>query len=142
MVTALAVDNSNPMDVLAINAASAALCVSDIPFEGPVGAARVSHIEGAWVANPTYEAQARATVELVVAGRINEAGEVDIMMIEAGASERVFDLVEAGATAPNEDLLAEGMEASKGYIAEVISLQEELVGLAGKPKATVGENGE
>ena len=69
VVTALTVDGSNPMDVLAMNAASAALCVSDIPFEGPVGAARVSHIDGRWVANPTYQEQERATIELVVAGR-------------------------------------------------------------------------
>ncbi|HEX2235186.1 MAG TPA: polyribonucleotide nucleotidyltransferase, partial [Actinomycetota bacterium] len=50
VVTALTVDGDNPMDVLAMNAASAALAVSDIPFEGPVGSTRLSHIDGEWVA--------------------------------------------------------------------------------------------
>src|SRR5687767_10477689 len=83
VATILAVDSQNPMDILAVNAASAALSISDIPFEGPVGCVRMSHINGEWVANPTEEEQLDATTELVVAGRINEAGEVDIMMIEA-----------------------------------------------------------
>ena len=140
VVTVLAVDNSNPTDILAINAASAALAVSDIPFDRPVGAARASHIDGRWVANPTYEQQERATIELVVAGRINDAGEIDIMMIEAGASERLFDLVEEGATPPDEELLAQGIEFSKDYIADAISLQQELAEVGGRPKATAGED--
>ncbi|MEA2453092.1 MAG: polyribonucleotide nucleotidyltransferase, partial [Actinomycetota bacterium] len=142
VVTSLSVDGENPMDILAVNAASAALSLSDMPFEGPVGCVRLSHIDGQWVANPTSTEETDATIELIVAGRKNDSGEVDIMMIEAGASERVFELIEAGAKAPNEELLAEGIETSKGYIAEVIELQQELVGLAGKPKAKVGEDGE
>jgi polyribonucleotide nucleotidyltransferase len=138
VVTALTVDGSNPMDVLAMNAASAALCVSDVPFEGPVGAARLSHIDGAWVTNTTYEQQERGTIELVVAGRMNDAGEVDIMMIEAGGSENLFSLVEAGAAAPDEELIAEGIESSKEAIAEAIALQSELVALAGNPKGSTG----
>ncbi|MDQ3879241.1 MAG: polyribonucleotide nucleotidyltransferase, partial [Actinomycetota bacterium] len=136
VVTALAVDGANPMDILAVNAASAALAVSDIPFEGPIGATRVCHIDGAWVPNPTYAAQYEATIELVVAGRKNDAGEIDIMMIEAGASERCFDLIEAGATAPDENLLADGIEFAKGPIAEAIAAQEELASIAGQQKGT------
>ncbi|MDQ3964731.1 MAG: polyribonucleotide nucleotidyltransferase, partial [Actinomycetota bacterium] len=138
VITALSVDNSNPMDILAVNAASAALAISDLPFEGPVGCVRLSHIDGAWVAHPTHEEETDATIELIVAGRKNDAGEVDIMMIEAGASERLFELLDAGATAPNEALLADGIETSKGYIAEAISLQEELVAQVGVPKGSVG----
>jgi polyribonucleotide nucleotidyltransferase len=138
VVTSLAVDNENPMDILAVNAASAALAVSDIPFEGPVGAVRVSHIDGEWIANPTYTEQDRQTIELVVAGRINESGEVDIMMIEAGGSEDLFDLIDDGATAPNEELLADGIEFSKSYIAEAIELQKELADQGGKPKGSFG----
>jgi polyribonucleotide nucleotidyltransferase len=138
VVTALAVDNVNPMDILSVNAASAALAISDMPFEGPVGCVRLSHIDGQWVANPTYQLQEEQTIELVVAGRVNPAGEVDIMMIEAGGSEYLFDLIEAGARKPDEELLAEGIEEAKPYIAEVIALQRELVQLAGKPKATFG----
>jgi polyribonucleotide nucleotidyltransferase len=136
VVTALTVDGDNPMDVLAMNAASAALAVSDIPFEGPVGSTRLSHIDGEWVANPTYGGQEQATIELVVAGRLNDAGEVDIMMIEAGGSEGLFDLVEAGARRPDEELLAEGIEASKESIAEAIALQQELAAQAGIPKGS------
>ncbi|MBA3431707.1 MAG: polyribonucleotide nucleotidyltransferase, partial [Actinobacteria bacterium] len=131
VVTSLAVDDSNPMDVLAINATSAALALSDMPFEGPVGAARMSHIDGQWVANPSFEEREEETIELVVAGRKNDAGEVDIMMIEAGASENCFDLIEAGAASPDESLLADGIERSKSYISEVIALQQELVDAVG-----------
>ena len=138
VVTTLAVDNENPVDILALNAASAALTISDIPFEGPVGAVRVSHINGDWVINPTYDEQEEATIELVVAGRVNESGEVDIMMIEAGGSEDMFELIELGAPAPDETLLADGIEFSKGPIAETIELQKELAEKTGKPKGTFG----
>jgi polyribonucleotide nucleotidyltransferase len=136
VITALAVDSSNPMDVLAMNAASAALCVSDIPFDGPVGSARVAHVDGDWVSNPSYEQQERSTIELVVAGRSNPKGEIDIMMIEAGGSERLFDLVAAGANPPNEELIAEGIEAAKGPVAEAIAAQRDLTELGGVAKGT------
>ncbi|MDQ3985836.1 MAG: polyribonucleotide nucleotidyltransferase [Actinomycetota bacterium] len=140
VVTSLSVDQENPMDILAINSASAALCVSDIPFEHPVGAVRISHIDGEWVANPTWSEQEDATIELVVAGRVNDQGEVDILMIEAGGSERLFDLVDSGAQAPDEELLADGLDFSKGPIAEMIALQRELADAGGKPKgSTTGE---
>ena len=138
VVTTLVVDGVNPLDIVAVNAVSAALTISDMPFEGPVGATRLSHIDGDWVINPTEIQQEEATIELVVAGRRNASGEVDIMMIEAGASEHLFDLIETGVPAPDEDLLAEGIEASKGPIGEAIDLQNELVQIAGKPKATTG----
>ena len=139
VITVWAVDNVHPMDVLSVNAASAALAVSHAPFEGPVGCVRMSHINGSWVANPTYQEQEEETIELVVAGRQNESGEVDVMMIEAGGSENLFELIENGAKAPDEELLAEGIEESKPYIAEMISLQKELQELAGKPKGTFGD---
>lgn len=136
VVTAMAVDQENPMDILALNAASAALVISDIPFDGPVGAVRVSHIDGEWIANPTWDEQERATIELVVAGRQNDRGEVDIMMIEAGGSPNLFDLIAAGAKAPDEELLAEGLEYCKPFIAEAIGLQHELREVAGQEKGS------
>jgi polyribonucleotide nucleotidyltransferase len=139
VVTVLSVDDSNPVDILAVNAASAAVAVSDIPFDRAVGCVRLSHINGEWVANPTWEEMDDATIELVVAGRKNESGEVDIMMIEAGGSENLFELVEAGSPAPTEEVLAEGIEVSKNYIAEMIGLQDDLVQGAGKPKASMGD---
>ena len=138
VVTVLSVDDQNPTDILAVNAASAALALSDIPFEGPVGCVRVSHIDGQWIAHPTYQEQDLETMGLEVAGRVNEKGEVDIMMIEAGASENVFDLIADGAQAPNEEVMADGIEFSKQFIAEVISLQQELADQAGKPKGSFG----
>lgn len=142
VVTILSVDGQNPMDILAVNAASAALSISDLPFDGPVGCVRMSHVNGEWIPNPTYEGQLDSTIELVVAGSMNASGEVDIMMIEAGASENVFDLVEEGDTAPDEELVADGIEASKSVIAETIALQEELADAAGKPKGEIGEGTE
>src|SRR5918993_2855223 len=61
-------DHENDPDVLAMNGASAALCLSGIPFDGPVGAVRVGHVDGQFVANPTTAQQATSTLELVVAG--------------------------------------------------------------------------
>jgi polyribonucleotide nucleotidyltransferase len=139
VITVLAVDGQNPVDILSINAASAAVAVSDVPFEGPIGSVRMSHIDGQWVPNPTHAQQEEETIELVIAGRMNEAGEVDIMMIEAGGSNQVFDLIEAGATKPDEMILADGIEESKQYIAEAIALQKDLVEQAGKPKGAMGE---
>ena len=137
VVTALSVDGANPMDVLAVNAASAALGVSDIPFERPVGCVRASHANGAWVVNPTYEEEEDATIELVVAGRMGPSGDVDIMMIEAGGTERLVELLEGGATPPTEELLADGIEFCKPYIAEAIALQQDLIDAAGKPKGAM-----
>jgi len=138
VVTVLAVDDQNPTDILAVNAASAALQVSDIPFEGPVGCVRVSHIDGQWIAHPTHQEQELETVGIEVAGRVNDNGEVDIMMIEAGANEHLFDLIADGADAPNEELLADGIEFSKQFIAESIALQKELAEQVGTPKGTFG----
>ncbi|HVM34349.1 MAG TPA: polyribonucleotide nucleotidyltransferase [Actinomycetota bacterium] len=136
VVTTLAVDGENPTDVLAVNAASAALAVSDVPFEGPVGCVRMAHLGGEWLPNPTYEELEGATIELVVAGRRNRGGDVDIMMIEAGGSERLFDLVDEGAPAPDEEILADGIEQSKQHIADAIEVQLELMDAAGKPKGS------
>ena len=88
VVTVLGVDGQNPYDVVAINGASAALMVSGIPFEGPVGAVRLAwSAEGRWVPHPTYEQSDDSTFELVVAGRQLDDGDVAIMMVEAGGTE-------------------------------------------------------
>ncbi|MCU1491704.1 MAG: Polyribonucleotide nucleotidyltransferase [Acidimicrobiaceae bacterium] len=90
--TVLAADQSNPHDVIAINGASAALMLSGIPFEGPIGAVRVAYsTDGAWLPYPTYEQGDESTFELVVAGRaLSDAPDADIaiMMVEAGGSEK------------------------------------------------------
>ena len=127
----LGVDGENPFDILAINGASAALMLSGIPFEGPVGAVRVAHLEGEWVGNPSHEDSENATFEMVVAGRKNTTGSADILMVEAGATADSLDLVAEGASEISEAVVASGLEEAKKWIVEAIELQEELVAKAG-----------
>src|SRR5262245_55683109 len=75
-------DQENDPDVLAMNGASAALSISGIPFDGPIGAVRVGMVNGQLIANPTTSQQAASTIELVVAGT-----EEAVLMVEAGARE-------------------------------------------------------
>jgi polyribonucleotide nucleotidyltransferase len=125
-------DQENPHDVLAINAASAALMLSDIPFEGPIGAVRVAYTtEGKWIAHPTFQEGDEATFELVVAGRLLDNGDIAVMMVEAGGTEKSFDFYADGASKVDEAALAEGLEQSKIYIKESIELQKQLVAEAG-----------
>ena len=129
--TILGADLINPHDVIAINAASAALMISGIPFEGPLGAVRIAYsVEGRWVPHATYQEGDASTFELVVAGR--QVGEdIAIMMVEAGGTEHAWTYYEAGAPKVTEAVIAQGLEAAKTWIAESIALQRELVALAG-----------
>jgi polyribonucleotide nucleotidyltransferase len=129
-----AVDQANPFDILSINAASAALMLSGIPFEGPVGGVRIAHLDGEWVINPTQQQVEDSTFEMVVAGRRNAGGQIDILMVEAGATEASLDLVAEGAPEVTEQVVASGLEASKAAIQSVIELQDELVAKAGVKK--------
>ena len=133
--TILGADMENPYDVLALNAASVALKLSGIPFDGPVGAARIAwSAAGEWIAHPTYEEGADSAFEMVVAGRINDDGDVAVMMVEAGGTAATWDVYEAGAPKVDEAVLADGLEFSKQYIREIIELQHELVALVGAPE--------
>ncbi len=129
--TIVGADQVNPHDVLAINAASAALMISGIPFDGPIGAVRVAYTtEGTWIPHPTFEEGEESTFELVVAGRaLTEAADSDvaIMMVEAGGTEKSWSYYEDGAPKVTEEVLAEGLEASKQWIRESINLQRQLV---------------
>jgi polyribonucleotide nucleotidyltransferase len=128
VLTILGADQVNPHDILAINAASAALMISGIPFDGPIGAVRVAFSqEGTWIPHPTFEESTAATFELVVAGRQLDNGDVAVMMVEAGGTEKSFVYYEDGAPKVDEAVLAGGLEASKQYIKESIALQNELV---------------
>ncbi|MGH9137560.1 MAG: polyribonucleotide nucleotidyltransferase [Acidimicrobiales bacterium] len=132
VITVIAADQDNPQDVLGINAASAALMLSGLPFDGPIGAVRIAYgQDGTWIPHPTYGEGDASTFELVVAGRRTDAGEIAIMMVEAGGTERAWHYYEAGAPKVTEDVLAGGLEASKTWIAEAIDLQLELVEKAG-----------
>ena len=126
VVTTLSVDQENPFDVVALNGASAALTVSDIPFEGPLGGVRLGLKKGEWVAFPTEEDLDESVFELVVAGRRNDAGEIDITMVEAGATPNGLRLVAGGDRPSDEDAVAQGLEEAKTYIGQMIDLQAEL----------------
>ncbi len=133
--TILGADQSNPHDVLAINASSAALMISGIPFDGPIGAVRIAYsTDGTWLPHATYQEGDLSTFELVVAGRAlgNEAdAEVAIVMVEAGGTEKAFEYFEQGAPRVTEEVIANGLEVAKTWIRESIALQRELVTKAG-----------
>src|SRR5438552_15266886 len=116
----LSADGENDPDILAINGASAALCVSDIPFAGPIGAVRVGRVKGQFVANPTHTDRAQSDLDLVYVGTEN-----DVIMIEGSANE----LAEAE--------FVEALEFAHGYAREMIRIQRELAAKAGKPKREV-----
>ena len=130
--TVLASDQEQPYDVLAINAASAALMLSGIPFDGPIGAVRIAFSqEGKWVPHCTFQEGDESTFELVVAGRALPDGDVAIMMVEAGGTEKAWEFYEDGAPKVTEEVLAQGLEEAKVWIKESIDLQRQLVEKAG-----------
>ncbi len=128
VLTIVGADMENPHDVLAINAASASLMISGIPFDGPIGAVRVAHTQaGEWIPHPTYAEGEESTFELVVAGRQLDNGDVAIMMVEAGGTAKSFKYYADGAPKVDEAALARGLEASKVWIKDSIKLQRQLV---------------
>ena len=113
----LSADGENDPDILAINGASAALCVSDIPFAGPIGAVRIGRVNGQFVANPTHAEREQSDLDLVYVGIEN-----DVLMIEGAANE----LPEAEFT--------KALEFAHGHAREMIRIQKELAAQVGKPK--------
>jgi polyribonucleotide nucleotidyltransferase len=135
VMTILAIDDANPYDVVAINAAAASTLLAGLPFTGPVGATRVSHVDGRWVAFPTWEEGERATFDMVVAGRLLPDGDVAIMMVEAEATTATVALVEGGAQKPTEEVVAEGLDFAKDAIKACCEAQTELAKVAAKETA-------
>ena len=132
VLTVLGADLENPHDVLAINAASAALMISGIPFEGPIGAVRVAFsAEGVWIPHPSYQDGDESAFELVVAGRQLDDGDIAVMMVEAGGTAASWELYESGAPKVTEAVIADGLESAKTWIRESIEAQRELVAKAG-----------
>lgn len=115
--TTLSTDQVNPPDILAILASSAAVHISDIPFNGPIAGARVCQVDGELVVNPTYEQIEKSTMEIVVAGT-----KEGITMVEGGAKE------------VSEELMLEALDKAHKMICEFCELQEKLRQLAGKEK--------
>jgi len=136
VITVMALHPDTPYDVLAINAASMSTQLSGLPFSGPVGATRVALVDGQWVAFPTHSQLENATFDMVVAGRTLDDGDVAIMMVEAESTEATWEQVRAGRQAPTEEVVAEGLEASKTFIKQLCDAQAALAEKAAKP---VGE---
>ncbi|WP_226345279.1 polyribonucleotide nucleotidyltransferase [Agilicoccus flavus] len=138
VITVLSLNPDHQYDVVAINAASASTQISGLPFSGPIGAVRVSLIDGQWVAFPNFSDVERSTFDMVVAGRVitGADGEQDvaIMMVEAESTESTWNLVKTeGKQAPTEEVVAEGLEASKPFIATLCKAQSDLAEQAAKP---------
>ncbi|HVU61754.1 MAG TPA: polyribonucleotide nucleotidyltransferase, partial [Mycobacteriales bacterium] len=130
--TVLALHPEHLYDVLAINGAACSVLLAGLPFSGPVAGARVALIDGEWIPFPTYSELERAVFDMVVAGRVVEGGDVAIMMVEAEATEHTFELVAGGAVAPTEDVVAQGLEAAKPFLAEIAAAQQKLADQAAK----------
>ena len=133
VVTVLSVDMENQYDIPAMNAASLAVGIAGLPFDGPVGSVRLGLIGSDWVVNPTFQELEEATFDIVVAGSKNEQGGIDILMIEGEAPDETWPLLAAGegATAPTEEIVAQGLERAKEVITEIIGLQEEFLAEVG-----------
>ncbi|MFK4760381.1 polyribonucleotide nucleotidyltransferase [Microbacterium sp. ZW T5_45] len=142
VITVLSIAPGEFYDALAINAASASTQISGLPFSGPVAGVRLAFIPGhgehadQWVAFPTAEQVSEAVFDLIVAGRVvtkaDGTEDVAIMMVEAEATEHSWNLIKAGATKPDEAVVAQGLEASKPFIAQLVKAQAELAASASK----------
>lgn len=117
IVHVLSADQENSPDVLAIIGASAALGISNIPFDGPVSAVRMGYVNGEYLVNPTFEQLAESKLDLVVAGTRDA-----VMMVEAGASE------------VSEEVVLEAIKRAQEANFKIIEACEELIKQAGQPK--------
>src|SRR5438445_388794 len=121
IATVLSTDHENDPVVLAINGASAALSISDIPFEGPIGAVRIGEINGALGVNPTWQ-------------QLEQEGDLDLVVV---ATDNAIIMVEAGASEVVEPRILDALDLAHQEIRRVIAAQRELVTKAGKPKVAV-----
>ena len=137
--TVLTIDPDDAYDVLAINAASMSTQIAGLPFTGPIGGTRLALIDGQWVAFPRWSELERSVFNIVVAGRIvtKEDGSEDvaIMMVEASGGKNEWELIQAGATAPTEDVVADGLEAAKPFIKALCEAQIKVAEKASKETA-------
>ncbi|MBA2577423.1 MAG: polyribonucleotide nucleotidyltransferase [Euzebyaceae bacterium] len=135
LITTLSADQVHTPDVLAINGASMATMLAGIPFDGPVAGVRMAmDRDGAWRVFPTFPyLSEEAVFDLVVAGRLNpESGEVDILMVEAEATENAVAMIEMGATKPTEEVLGQALQDAKGYLKQLCDLQLEFLRARGE----------
>ncbi|MBC7332898.1 MAG: polyribonucleotide nucleotidyltransferase [Actinobacteria bacterium] len=117
IATVLSVDQINPYDILVMNGASMALCISDIPFNGPVGSVRVARVDDRWVFNPVFDEIEKSVVDIVVAGTENA-----ILMVEASGKEA------------DEEIVLEAIERAHPEIKKIIEVQKRFAEDVGKRK--------
>ncbi len=138
VVTILAINPDVRYDVVAINAASMSTQLSGLPFSGPIGGVRVALVSDGsgndqWIAFPKHSELENSVFDMVVAGRI-AGDDVAIMMVEAEATDNSWTLIkENGATAPTEEIVADGLEAAKPFIRALCEAQADLAARAAKP---------
>ncbi|WP_314148590.1 polyribonucleotide nucleotidyltransferase [uncultured Leifsonia sp.] len=143
VITVLSIAPDEFYDALAINAASASTQISGLPFSGPIAGVRLALIPGngqhedQWIAFPKASQLEEAVFDLVVAGRVltNEdgsEGDVAIMMVEAEATENSWNLIQGGAVKPNEEVVAQGLEAAKPFIRQLVAAQNVIAEQAAK----------
>ena len=118
----LSADKENDPDVIGINGAGAALALSDIPFNGPIGAVRVGRIGDQFVINPTYAERHESTLNIMVVGTKD-----GIVMVESGAKE------------VSEEIVVDAIDFGHGEVKKIIAAIEELVAKSGKTKRAVAE---
>ncbi len=116
----MSADGDNDSDILAMNGASAALCVSDIPFAGPIGAVRVGRVNGQFIVNPTHAQREKSDLDLVYVGN-----KTDVIMIEGAAKEL-----------PEADFI-NALAFAQEQVQVLVAAQEKLAALAAKPKRVV-----
>jgi len=146
VITVLSIAPDEFYDALAINAASLSTQISGLPFSGPIAGVRLALIPGngahedQWIAFPKAEQLKEAVFDLIVAGRVltNEdgsEGDVAIMMVEAEATENSWNLIQGGAVKPSEEIVAQGLEAAKPFIRQLVGAQNVVAEQAAKPIA-------
>lgn len=120
MIFSLSADKEHPLDILAINAASAAMIISDIPWDGPIGAVRVACVNEELIANPTYQQMEESDLDLRVAGTYDA-----LLMVESGSNE------------VSEDLMVRALKFAQEAIQPVIEIQKKMAVEVGKVKREV-----
>lgn len=121
--TTISTDQINPPDIVAMNAAAAAVFISDIPFDGPIGSVRVVSLDNELIINPSFQQIAESQLEIIVSGTEN-----GITMVEGGAKE------------VSEDLMLKAINLAKSAIIDICKCQRELAGIAGKNKLPLAES--
>jgi len=144
VVTVTSIAPDEIYNTVAINAASMSTTLSGLPFQGPVGGVRMALMaqengSHQWIAFPKHSQLENAVFDMAVAGRVvstkDGGSDVAIMMVEAEATDNAWELIKGqGAVAPTEELVAEGLEASKPFIKALCDAQADLASRTAKPE--------